>query len=149
MGFLGVALRWLQLGAGLGLLGGFFLLLLAGPCPAPAAARWRHALLIAAWWLAVLLLFAGVGLLMVQTAAVMGRAESALRWADVSRLLDNTRYGSVWQARQAIVLVLLILLAAQRRLVAWCGERGFDALLLLLALTHVAAAVLTGHGAAT
>ena len=149
MEFIGVALRWLQLGADLGLVGGFSLLLLAGPCPARAVARWRHALLIAAWWLAVLLLFAGVGLLMVQTASVTGRAESALRWADVSRLLDNTRYGSVWQARQAIVLVLLILLAAQRRLVAWCGERGFDALLLFLALTHVAAAVLTGHGAAT
>lgn len=149
MEFIGVALRWLQLGAGLGLIGGFFLLLLAGPCQAPAAARWRHTLLIAAWWLAVLLLLAGVGLLMVQTASVMGRAESALRWADVSRLLDNTRYGSVWQARQAIVLALLILLAAQRRLVAWCGERGFDALLLFLALTHAAAAVLTGHGAAT
>jgi putative copper resistance protein D len=149
MEFIGVALRWLQLGAGLGLIGGFFLLLLAGPCHARAAARWRHTLLTAAWWLAFLLLFAGVGLLMVQTASVTGRAESALRWADISRLLENSRFGNVWQARQAIVLVLLILLAAQRRLVAWCGERGFDALLLFLALTHVAAAVLTGHGAAT
>jgi putative copper resistance protein D len=149
MEFIGVALRWLQLGAGLGLIGGFFLLLLAGPCHAQAVARWRHTLLIAARWLAVLLLLAGVGLLVVQTASVTGRAESALRWDDISRLLENSRFGNVWQARQVIVLVLLILLATQRRLVAWCGERGFHVMLVIMAVMHVAGAVLTGHGAAT
>lgn len=149
MEFAGIALRWLQLGAGLGLIGSFFLLLLAGPCPAQVTARWRHGVLVAARWLAVLLLLAGLGLLMLQTASVTGQTESALRWADVSRLLDSTRYGSVWQARQAIALALLILLAAQHRGVAWCGTRTFDALLLLMAVTHAAAAVLTGHGAAT
>lgn len=149
MEFIGVALRWLQLGAGLGLLGSFFLLLLAGPCPAPAAVRWRHTVLTAACGLAGLLLLVGVGLLMVQTASVTGRAESALRWADISRLLENSRFGNVWQARQVIVLVLLILLAAQRRLVTWCGERGFYVMLLIMAVMHAAGAVLTGHGAAT
>lgn len=149
MEFIGVALRWLQLGAGLGLIGGFFLLLLAGPCHAQSVARWRHTLLIAARWLAVLLLLAGVGLLVVQTASVTGRAESALRWDDISRLLENSRFGNVWQARQVIVLVLLILLATQRRLVAWCGERGFHVMLFIMAVMHVAGAVLTGHGAAT
>jgi putative copper resistance protein D len=149
MEFLGVALRWLQLGAGLGLIGGFFLLLLAGPCPAPAAVRWRHTVLTAASGLAGLLLLVGVGLLMVQTASVTGRAESAVRWADISRLLENSRFGNVWQARQVIVLVLLLLLAAQRRLVAWCGERGFHAMLSIMAGMHAAGAVLTGHGAAT
>ena len=149
MEFVGVALRWLQLGAGLGLTGSFFLLLLSGPNVAPAAVRWRHTALAAARWLACLLLLVGLGLLMVQTASVTGRAESALRWADISRLLENSRFGNVWQARQVIVLVLLILLAAQRRLVAWCGELGFHVMLLIMAVMHAAGAVLTGHGAAT
>ncbi|OGB13549.1 MAG: hypothetical protein A3E51_20785 [Burkholderiales bacterium RIFCSPHIGHO2_12_FULL_67_38] len=149
MEFVGVALRWLQLGAGLGLIGSFFLLLLSGPNVAPAAVRWRDAVLAATRWLAGLLLLVGLGLLMVQTASVSGRAESALRWADISRLLENSRFGIVWQARQAIVLALLILLVARNRLVAWSGERGFDALLFILAVMHATAAVLTGHGAAT
>jgi len=149
MEFVGVALRWLQLGAGLGLIGGFFLLLLSGPNAVPAAVRWRHTVLAAARWLAGLLLLVGLGLLMVQTASVTGRTESALRWMDISRLLENSRFGSVWQARQAIVLALLILLAAQRRLAHWCGERGFYALVFFMAVMHAAGAVLTGHGAAT
>lgn len=149
MEFIGVALRWLQLGAGLGLIGGFCLLLLAGPSPAPAVARWRNLVLTAACWLAGLLLLVGVGLLMVQTASVTGRVEAALHWADISRLLEKSRFGNVWQARQVIVLVLLILLAAQRRWVAWCGERGFHVMLLIMAVMHAAGAVLTGHGAAT
>ncbi|WP_114970871.1 c-type cytochrome [Rhodoferax ferrireducens] len=149
MEFVGVALRWLQLGAGLGLIGSFFLLLLSGPNVAPAAVRWRDTVLAATRWLAGLLLLVGLGLLMVQTASVSGRAESALRWADISRLLENSRFGIVWQARQAIVLALLILLVARNRLVAWSGERGFDALLFILAVMHATAAVLTGHGAAT
>lgn len=149
MEFIGVALSWLQLGSGLGLIGSFFLLLLSGPGVAPAVVRWRHTVLAMAGWLAGLLLLVGLGLLMVQTASVTGRAESAMRWADIARLLENSRFGSVWQVRQSIVLVLLLLLAVRRRLVDWCGERGVDVLLLLVAVTHAAAAVLTGHGAAT
>src|SRR3990167_9098250 len=124
MEFVGVALRWLQLGAGLGLIGSFFLLLLSGPNVAPAAVRWRDAVLAATRWLAGLLLLVGLGLLMVQTASVSGRAESALRWADISRLLENSRFGIVWQGRQGLVLALLILLMARNRLVTWSGERG-------------------------
>lgn len=149
MEFAGVALRWLQLGAGLGLIGSFSLLLLSGPSTAPAAVRWRHAILVAARWLVGLLLLVGLGLLLVQTASVTGRIGSALSWVDIARLLEKSRFGNVWQARLGVGLALLILLAAQRRLAAWCGERGFDTLLLLLAVVHAVAAVLTGHGAAT
>lgn len=145
----GIALRWLQLGAGLALIGSACLLLLAGPCRASAAVRWRHSVLAAARWLVVVLMLAGVGLLMLQTASVTGRAESALSWAEVSRLLENTRYGSVWLMRQGMALSLLLWLTGQRRLVTWCGEPLFDALLLAAAAAQAAAGVLTGHGAAT
>jgi putative copper resistance protein D len=149
MELIGVALRWLQLGAGLGLIGSFSLLLLSGPSVAPAVLRWRHTVLLTARWLAGLLLLVGLGLLLMQTASVTGRMESALNSADIARLLEKSRFGNVWQVRLVIGLALLILLAAPRRLAAWCGERGFDALLLLLAVAHAVAAVLTGHGAAT
>jgi putative copper resistance protein D len=149
MEFVDVVLRWLQLGAGLGLMGSFFLLLLGRPEVGLVAVRWRHTVLAATLWLAALLLLVGLGLLMLQTASVTGRVESVLSWADISRLLENSRYGSVWQVRQAIALVLLILLVARNRLVAWSGEHGFDALLFILAVMHATAAVLTGHGAAT
>jgi putative copper resistance protein D len=149
MELIGVALRWLQLGAGLGLIGSFFLVLLSGSGVTPLVLRWRYAVQGAARWLAGLLLLVGLGLLLVQTASVTGRVESAWHWADIWRLLENSRFGHVWQVRQGLVLVLLLLLAARHRLVAWCGERTFDVLLLLVAVAHAAAAVLTGHGAAT
>jgi putative copper resistance protein D len=149
MEFIGVALRWLQLGAGLGLVGGFSLLLLSGSCVPPRVLGWRHTVQGAARWLAGLLLLVGLGLLLVQTASVTGRVESAWHWADIWRLLENSRFGHVWQVRQGLVLVLLLLLAARHRLMDWCGERAFDVLLLLVAVAHAAAAVLTGHGAAT
>lgn len=149
MDFAGLVLRWLQLGAGLGLIGSFFLLLLAGPSPAAVAGRWRNTLLRATRWQAVLLVFVGAGLLMVQTVSVTGQTESSLRWTDVSRLLENSRFGQVWQVRQGLALALIVLLAFYRPAAACCGERTFQGVLLAIALAHASAAVLTGHGAAT
>ena len=145
----GIALRWLQLGCSLSLVGSTFLLLLAGTCQAAAAACWRRHVLRAASWLAVLLAVTSAGLLMLQTAAVTGHPHAALQWPDVARLLEQTRYGHVWQVRQAAALVLLILLAGRRRLLAWGSERALDSLLLAAAVAQVAAALWTGHGAAT
>ncbi|MFZ2393970.1 c-type cytochrome [Rhodoferax sp.] len=149
MEFLGTALRWLQLTSGLVLFGSFSLLLLAGSGRSPDAARWRGAVLAAAPWLVALLLATAAGLLMLQAASVSGRGEAAFQWSEWARLLERTRYGAVWQVRQATALVLLLLLLGRGPLIARFGERVVDVALLTLALAINAAAVFTGHGAAT
>ncbi len=149
MEFLGTALRWLQLTSGLVLMGSFALLLLAGPGRSPDAARWRGAVFAAAPWLVALLLATAAGLLMLQAASVSGRGEAAFEWSEWVRLLERTRYGAVWQVRQAAALVLLLLLLSRGPLSARFGERVVCVALLTLALGINAASVFTGHGAAT
>lgn len=149
MEFLGTALRWLQLTSGLVLLGSFALLLLAGPGRSPDAARWRAVIFAAAPWLVAWLLVTAAGLLMLQAASVSGRGEAAFQWSEWARLLERTRYGAVWQVRQATALILLLLLLGRGPLVMRFGERIVDIALLTLALLINAAAVFTGHGAAT
>lgn len=149
MEFLGTALRWLQLTSCLVLFGSFSLLLLAGPGRSPDAARWRGAVFAAAPWLVALLLATAAGLLMLQAASVSGRGEAAFQWSEWARLLERTRYGAVWQVRQATALILLLLLLGRGPLIARFGERIVDVALLTLALLINAAVVFTGHGAAT
>lgn len=149
MEFLGTALRWLQLTNGLVLLGSFAVLLLAGPGRSPDAARWRAAILAAAPWLVALLLATTAGLLMLQAASVSGRGEAVFEWSEWTRLLERTRYGAVWKLRQATALILLLLLLGLGPLIARFGERVVDVVLLIPALLINAAAVFTGHGAAT
>ena len=149
MEFLGTALRWLQLTSGLVLLGSFALLLLAGPGRSPDAARWRAAVFAAAPWLVALLLATAAGLLMLQAASISGRGEAAFQWSEWARLLERTRYGAVWQVRQATALILLLLLLGRGPLIVRFGERIVYVALLTLALLINAAAVFTGHGAAT
>lgn len=149
MEFLGTALRWLQLTSGLVLLGSFSLLLLVGPGRSPDAARWRAAVSAAAPWLVALLLTTAAGLLLLQVASVSGGGEAVFQWSEWARLLERTRYGAVWQARQATALTLLLLLLGRGPLIVRFGERIVDIALLTLALLINAAAVFTGHGAAT
>lgn len=150
MEWLGTMLRWLQLTSGVVLLGGFALLLLApADHTSPAATRWQRVVMAVAPWLLALSLVAAVGLLMLQAASVSGRGEAVFEGAEWLRLLERTRYGAVWQVRQAIALLMLLLLLAREPLFTRFGERAVTVALLGLAVAMNASAAFSGHGAAT
>jgi putative copper resistance protein D len=149
MEWFGTALRWLQLNSGLVLLGSAVLLLLVRPGRSQDSVRWRSALLSAAPWLVVMLLLAATGLLMLQVASVSGRNDAAVEWSEWTRLLERTRYGTVWQLRQITAVLLLLVLLGRKWLMTRFGERLVELTWLVLALLINAAAVFTGHGAVT
>lgn len=149
MEVLGASLRWLQLCAGLSLVGMFAIQWLAGEGRSPAVARWRAGLQAASLWLVALLLVCVTGLLMVKAASITGRADAAFDWTELKRIVQQTRFGQVWIARQVLSLALLSILAGRVHVVGRIGERGFDAWVTGLCALHLALAVLVGHGAAT
>ncbi|MFA7282798.1 MAG: c-type cytochrome, partial [Sterolibacterium sp.] len=149
MEWFGTALRWLQLGSGLVLLGSAVLLLLVKTGRSQDSVRWRSALLSVAPWLVVILLLAATGLLMLQVISVSGSNDAAFQWSEWRRLLERTRYGTVWQLRQITALLLLLVLLCRKFLMRHFGERFVELTWLLLALLINAAAVFTGHGAVT
>lgn len=143
-------LRWLQLICLLGIMGSSSVLLLAGGGGGGGAhaERWRRIVATALPWLAVASLLAMVGLLAAQAASVTGRAEAAWQWPEWQGVLERTRFGAVWQWRQALGGVLLALLWTHRPLAGRIGQRAVDALVLVLAAAVVCAAAWAGHGAA-
>lgn len=115
------AVRWLTYLAAFLLVGGlaFGPLILwpalraAGLDVAPLARRATHGLLWIAWPAIVLLLMTSLAALLLQSADVTGLALSeVLRARAVTRLLTGTRYGSFWLMREALLFVLLAVVAA-------------------------------------
>lgn len=141
-------LRWLQLVCLLGIVGSSAVLLLAGAGGGAHAGRWRRVVSAALPWLAGASLLAMVGLLAAQAASITGRAEAAWQWKEWQGVLGRTRFGAVWQWRQALGGVLLALLWARRPLAGRIGPRAVDALVLVLAAAVACAAAWAGHGAA-
>ncbi|WP_428423481.1 c-type cytochrome [Methylibium sp.] len=141
-------MRWLQLCAGLSLVGMFAIQWLAGEGRSPAVARWRAGLQAVAPWLVAMLLVCATGLLMLKAASITGRAEAALDWAELKRIILQTRFGQVWAVRQVLALGLL-LLARCGRVTGRVGECGLHGWFAALAALHLALAAMAGHGAAT
>lgn len=138
-----VALRWLNFSLLAGLAGGLALAFLVLRGASARSARRR----VLGWTLmcAVLGLAAGVGLLLWQAATLaseLGRGEPflAVAWD----LVSDTRLGSLWLAREALLLALVALLLALRRRDA--PRLAAVAAAYVVALAFVQA--LAGHAAA-
>jgi putative copper resistance protein D len=138
-----VALRWLQYGAAVALLGTpLFLLygLSLGRGPGAADPIGARRILSAAALAAVLLSLAG---LIAQTAVMAGSLDEALKPASLGFMIEGTALGKAYVARGAaalIALALLLLLPSGRPL--W-------GLTALAGLVVVASFAWTGHGAST
>jgi putative copper resistance protein D len=140
--------RWIDLAAGVAVVGGATLLLLAGPAARPTAIVWERRTL--RWMLAgaVAGIAAGLVLLAAQAARLTDRPEAALDPATLGRVLLETRAGHVQMARQGLLLLLAAFLAASPRIVGrldWVSVRGEA---LLLGGAALAAAAAAGHAAA-
>ncbi len=148
MTVVGVAVRWLHLASGLGLVGLFTVMLLAGRSDRPTARGWDVRVLRWARRLLVALLLSGVATLAHQTAVVTGRPGAALEPAAWLRLLGQSHFGTVWLVRHGLVLLLaaLVFLRERERSRAdWLLFRGESG---LLAGAGAAAMAWAGHAAA-
>ena len=103
----GLAVRWLHLACGLGLVGLVTALLLAGRSDRPTALAWEARMLRWARGLAGLLLVSGLGALAYQTAVVTGRAGAALEPVAWAQLLTRSQFGTVWLVRHGYADELL------------------------------------------
>jgi putative copper export protein/mono/diheme cytochrome c family protein len=106
---LGITLRALSTGAGLLIVGGLAMSLLAGPSDKPTARQWQRRLARSTRWLAALVMLSGVAVLGWQVTVVTGRADGAASGAAWLRLLVATQFGTVWLLRHAIFLLLAAL----------------------------------------
>ena len=138
---LGTGLRWVQLCAGLGLTGGFAMMLMNKAHPSPVVGRWREGIWQIGLWQAWLVLISGCGLLMLQAWTASGQ----WAWADIERMLTRSHYGQVWQVRAGVAVALILLLACRRPLQARCSPSVLALLVLTLAVTHGLGSVFTGH----
>jgi putative copper resistance protein D len=148
MSGLGLALRWMHLAASVALAGGAVMLLIAGPSDRPTACAWQARVTRAAWWLLLVALLAGVGVLAHQTARLEGRASAALEPHALLRVATQTQSGLVWLVRLGLLLVAGLFVVARLRVAArvdWLALHGETAGLALLALGLLSAA---GHAAA-
>ncbi|MCX6021248.1 MAG: FixH family protein [Chloroflexi bacterium] len=108
-----VAMRWLNFLAAMPAVGGFFFLLLTrnpalvrtGPSPDLAEAADRRFLLMGRWSLAGLFL-GWFGMLAQQAAAAAGISPLATLGSPMIRVLTSTRFGVIWEARLALLLLL-------------------------------------------
>ncbi len=145
MSALGITLRALSTGAGLLIVGGLAMSLLAGPSDKPTARQWQRRLARSSGWLAVLVMLSGVAVLGWQVTVVTGRADGAASGAAWLRLLVATQFGTVWLLRHAIFLLLAALVLFRERdesradWLAWRIEAG------LLAAGGTGLAAWAGH----
>jgi putative copper export protein len=103
---LGVAVRGIQLGAALGLIGVFTMLLIAGRSDRPTARAWEARVLHLLRWLVIAVLLSGVAALAYQAAVATGRAGALIDPAAWLALLDGSQFGTVWMVRHGVLLVL-------------------------------------------
>jgi putative copper resistance protein D len=145
---LGVAVRWLHLACGLGLVGLVTATLLAGRSDRPTALAWEARMLGWARVLAVLLLGVGVAALAVQAAAVTGRPRAAREPLEWLRLIGQSQFGTVWLVRHGLLLLLAALLLLREREQTPADRLAFRVEAWLLAALGAAAMAWAGHAAA-
>jgi putative copper resistance protein D len=144
----GMVVRWLQLAAGLLLIGVFTASLLAGRSDRATALRWEAALLPWMRRLVVLVLLTGLAALAYQSADVTGRARAALEPAVWLRLLFQTQFGTVWLIRHALLLLLAAFVLLRERERSTADWAAFRLEAWLLGAAAAAAAAWAGHAAA-
>ena len=108
-------MRFVQLGAALGLIGIFTMLLLAGRSDRATALAWEARVLSLMRWLVVALLFSGVVALAYQAVVATGRAGALLEPATWVRLMLETQFGTVWMIRHGLLLLLAGLVLLRER----------------------------------
>ena len=145
---IGFGLRFAHLATSVLLVGAFSTILLAGRSDRPTAMRWEASLVACARWLALVAVVSGVGILVFQTVVFESRTSAAHDPRAIARVMLDTRFGLVWVARQALLVVLGALLLFRldlRRLPDWVAMREESLLLGAVALTLASFA---GHAAA-
>jgi putative copper resistance protein D len=145
---LGIAVRWLHLACGLGLVGLLTALLLAGRSDRPTALAWEGRMLRACRLLALLLIGSGIAALAYQASVVTGRAGAALEPAAWIGLLARSQFGTVWLVRHGLLLLLAALLLLREREQSPVDRVAFRAQAWLMAALGAAAMAWAGHAAA-
>ena len=145
---------WVHLASSVLLVGGLFLLLLAGPGTAVTLRRWERSVVLWSRGLVVVAIVAGLVWLVARTAVFENRPGAALEPRAVWHAALDTWPGLVWLARQGALVVLAALLWARVEVTTrrdWMAVRaqtlalGGLALGLASAASHAAA---IGPGAA-
>src|SRR6266852_1126896 len=144
----GIAVRWLHLACGLGLVGLVTALLLAGRSDRPTAIAWEARMLRWARGLTGLLLVSGLAALAYQTAVVTGRAGAALDPGAWAQLLARSQFGTVWLVRHGLLLLLAALLLLREREPSPADRLAFRGEAWLLAAVGAGAMAWAGHAAA-
>lgn len=145
---LGAGLRWLNLLAGICLVGVVTASLLAGPRLPPTVRRWEEGLGRWARRLAGLALLSGLGLLAHQSAHLAGRPAAALEIGTWLGVLLDTRWGAVWFLRHVLLLLLAALLLLREREASRADWAAFRIESWLLGAAALAALGWAGHAAA-
>jgi putative copper resistance protein D len=148
MTLLGVLVRFVQLGAALGLIGIFTMLLLAGRSDRATAHAWEARVLSLMRCLVVVLLFSGVVALVYQAVVASGRAGALLDPATWRRLMLETQVGTVWMIRHGLLLLLAGLVLLREREISAADWIAWRAEGWALATAGAAAMAWAGHAAA-
>jgi putative copper export protein/mono/diheme cytochrome c family protein len=111
----GLAARWTHLVCGLGLVGIFSALLLAGRSDRPTADEWASCTLSLARWVALVALLSGFAVLAHQVIVVSGRNDAVLDPSIWRRLLMQSRFGTVWLVRHGLLVLLAALVLFRER----------------------------------
>ena len=148
MTMLGVVVRWVQLGAALGLIGIFTMLLLAGRSDRPTARAWEARVLALIRWLVVAVLLSGVAALAYQAAVATGRAGALIEAATWIRVMEGSQFGTVWMVRHGLLLLLAGLVLLREREVSTTDWIAWRAEGWVLAAAGAAAMAWAGHAAA-
>ena len=148
MTLLGVLVRFVQLGAALGLIGIFTVLLLAGRSDRATALAWEARVLSLMRWIVVALLFSGVVALAYQAVVATGRAGALLEPATWLRLMLETQFGTVWMIRHGLLLLLAGLVLLREREISAADWIAWRAEGWALATAGAVAMAWAGHAAA-
>jgi putative copper export protein/mono/diheme cytochrome c family protein len=139
---------WVHLAASVGLVGAFFMLLLAGPARGATARRWDRDIVRFTRVLVLVALVCGGVWLLLRTALFENRPGAALEARAVWHAVLDTWPGLVWLARHSLLLLLAAFLTIPADVGArseWIAARGQALVLATLALLLTSA---SSHAAA-
>ena len=139
---------WVHLAASVGLVGAFFMLLLAGPARGATARRWDRDIVGFTRVLVLVALVSGGVWLLLRTALFENRPAAALEARAVWHAVLDTWPGLVWLARHSLLVLLAAFLAIPADVGArseWIAARGQALVLATLALLLTSA---SSHAAA-